>query len=976
MDPSSVSPSKQINRPTIPIIVEPVETGPIVMQLLSGQGISSGCEPTTTDVQLNPVSNDLAESSSRESTAIISTILDDAYARPDPADLSPEPALLTNAPSNQSQVQRSMNVAWDGLGGSLRFLKDSPSVFPQLSSAVASLLSCLDGLEAAVQYRQDFENLATELTALSESLKEHKDVSLSMLASGSTTSVAMAIEEQTIAIKEELVRHYRQVQSYFRQLQVDERKHEHMEHCERALSERVMHALHPLRSVLHQSEETGLLSTLHASFPDFMFSNERSGTYFYDVVEHSQLLARRFLLVMKEQLRFNICNLDSSFIPDEEVEDIQERISANISPTLAYACRYWASHLALAYHSDTLLGLLNEFLCHRLLFWMEVLSLKREMPMGVEGLLKVQQWLMHAVPSPSELVLCVDEARSFVTSFAVSPTSQSTPHIYISSLPFFPHSSSVYGHYGKRSRGLLELKGSLMEAREAEPLVAWKCGFRILSLALSPDGTRIAVGCSNTMVRIISMCDGPTVLEPLQGHTESVDSVEFSPDGGRVVSLSRRGIIVWNAYNGTLITGPFMVRHVGFMLTISFSPDGNRLVSGGQDCVVRVWDACDGTPLFEFDPLASHRGRIRCAKFSPNGSLIATPCADHTIQLWNSLDGTLVGLPFEGHTSFVDCLTFTPDGTRLLSGSDDKTVRIWNQSDGSLATSLLEGHRGSVQSVAVSLDCKRVASSSFYDLHVWNIDDGTLVAGPFPGSSDLNTLAYSPDGTRLIYSSRDRVVVRVVRDGLFPPPPPPRPPPDVMIGIKCVSFQPDGTHFLTSNRSKALRIWNTTDGSFITSQHKAEPIPSPFSTLSPDGSCKASTQASETGTLQIISMTDGSLVAGPFQVEPDSLATLPFSRNNIAIIMGSPDGTIQVCDLQSGNTVVGSFVAHHKRVSSISESPDCSLLVSHSDYEMAIRVWNIVAPALDIPFSSTSIDPASGHSFAVVYDGWGIREDG
>ncbi|EUC53454.1 vegetative incompatibility protein HET-E-1, partial [Rhizoctonia solani AG-3 Rhs1AP] len=47
--------------------------------------------------------------------------------------------------------------------------------------------------------------------------------------------------------------------------------------------QRVIHALNPLRSVLHQSEETGLVSTLHASFPDFMFSYERSGTYFYDV---------------------------------------------------------------------------------------------------------------------------------------------------------------------------------------------------------------------------------------------------------------------------------------------------------------------------------------------------------------------------------------------------------------------------------------------------------------------------------------------------------------------------------------------------------------------------------------------------------------------------------------------------------------------------------------------------------------------
>ncbi|KAH7339063.1 hypothetical protein B0J17DRAFT_768073 [Rhizoctonia solani] len=38
----------------------------------------------------------------------------------------------------------------------------------------------------------------------------------------------------------------------------------------------VASALQPLRSVLHQSEQTGLVSTLHASFPDSIFSKKSS----------------------------------------------------------------------------------------------------------------------------------------------------------------------------------------------------------------------------------------------------------------------------------------------------------------------------------------------------------------------------------------------------------------------------------------------------------------------------------------------------------------------------------------------------------------------------------------------------------------------------------------------------------------------------------------------------------------------------
>ncbi|CAE7146136.1 unnamed protein product [Rhizoctonia solani] len=218
--------------------------------------------------------------------------------------------------------------------------------------------------------------------------------------------------------------------------------------------QRVQFALQPLRSVLHQSEDTKLVSTLHASFPDFMLSSDRSKSFFCDIVAHSQLLAERSFAVMKEQLRFNICGLESSFVPDDKVDDIQDRIKQNISPTLAYACRYWANHLALAPMSGKLVAIVDEFIRDRLLFWMEVLSLRREAAIGVEALLKTKQWLNQAGSTSPELVVLVEDASNFITGFAGSPGSRSTPHIYVSSLPFCPRSSTVYKNYWERTTGL------------------------------------------------------------------------------------------------------------------------------------------------------------------------------------------------------------------------------------------------------------------------------------------------------------------------------------------------------------------------------------------------------------------------------------------------------------------------------------------------------------------------------------------
>ena len=97
---------------------------------------------------------------------------------------------------------------------------------------------------------------------------------------------------------------------------------------------------------------------------------------------------------MGEQLRFNICELESSFILDEQVENIQDRIKLKISPSLAYVCRHWANHLNLAPKSNDILTMLSEFLSRQLLFWMEVLSLRKDLVVGIEGLFKIKQWLI------------------------------------------------------------------------------------------------------------------------------------------------------------------------------------------------------------------------------------------------------------------------------------------------------------------------------------------------------------------------------------------------------------------------------------------------------------------------------------------------------------------------------------------------------------------------------------------------------
>ncbi|CAE6526706.1 unnamed protein product [Rhizoctonia solani] len=713
--------------------------------------------------------------------------------------------------------------------------------------------------------------------------------------------------------------------------------------------QQVTFALQPLRSVLHQSEETKLVSTLHASFPDFMLSSDRSKSFFCDIISHSQLLAERCFAAMKEQLRFNICELESSFVPDENVDNLEGRIQQNISPVLAYACRYWGIHLALAPESDNLMVMLEKFVSRRLLFWMEVLSLRRELAIGLETMLKANLWLNRARSPFPGLALLVEDSRNFVTGFASISALRSTPHIYISLLPFCPRSSAVFKNYWKRTRGLLDLKGSLLEHREGAALATWSVGEGVYSIEQSPDGARVAIAC-----------------------TDSTSPIAFSPDGKFVATGSSDATVrIWNAYNGTLIAGP-MEGHTSAVMSVFFSPDGKLLVSGSADKTIRIWSADNGILLL--DPLEGHEGIIYSIAISPDSTIIASAAEDWTVRLWNLSDIAPAASLLEGHVGSVQSVRFTPDGTRLVSGSDDGTIRIWNIPDGSLFATPFEfidptdGHISAVKSVAVSPDGTRIAAGgSGCIVQVWRIDDGTLVAGPFIGhTSWILSVAFSLDGTRVFSGGLDYTVrVWGMRNGL----PASLPELDSFItNISSIMFSSDSTRIISSSTSKILGIWDIKNGTVATGPVEGQFLLHAPATLSPNGAYILSHARDHD--IQVLSALDCSLVAGPFGVYL-SPPPVQFTPDSKSIVIGYGDGHIEIQDLHQGGSAVRSFHGHNYQLTSIALSPDGTYIATYCGREDRLQVWNILTPTLEISTPKDS-EPSDGESF----EGWRVQEDG
>jgi hypothetical protein len=145
-----------------------------------------------------------------------------------------------------------------------------------------------------------------------------------------------------------------------------------------------------LRSVLDTGD---LLRFTHQSFVDFLMD---SGGCHSSFLFHNAIQSRTLLLgslrIMKNELEFNICKLKTSHVIHDDIPDLKTLVHKNICMHLQYACCFWTDHI---YKCDFDVQIAREvewFMTNQFLYWLEVMSLLRNVNRVTQGLRSVVAW--------------------------------------------------------------------------------------------------------------------------------------------------------------------------------------------------------------------------------------------------------------------------------------------------------------------------------------------------------------------------------------------------------------------------------------------------------------------------------------------------------------------------------------------------------------------------------------------------------
>lgn len=255
------------------------------------------------------------------------------------------------------------------------------------------------------------------------------------------------------------------------------------------------------------------------------------------------------------------------------------------------------------------------------------------------------------------------------------------------------------------------------------------------------------------------------LLRKLQGHSQMICSLSWSPDDSRLLSCGHdRSIRLWNVETGECLR--VFEGHSKEITACAWLPDGIHFVSGAHDYKILEWDANTA----EITAYYEARSHVNDVAMSKNGNFFVATCSDRTIQIFNTTTKKEDSCMRESVS--ITSLFLSPSGESLLvctnSNEDpemkDPEIHVWSIND----MQVTQTFKGFKQARYVIRGCFGghnqmfvLCGSEDHLVYIWERRSGNLIAQLRGHEGTVNTVACCEADENLFASGSDDKTVIV-----------------------------------------------------------------------------------------------------------------------------------------------------------------------------------------------------------------------
>lgn len=279
---------------------------------------------------------------------------------------------------------------------------------------------------------------------------------------------------------------------------------------------------------------------------------------------------------------------------------------------------------------------------------------------------------------------------------------------------------------------------------------------------------------------IQGLAQPPKLILPI-GHTETVYSAQFSPDGKYILTISKdKTAKLWDAATGILLNT--LKGHHDQINSAVFSPPcakdpvgGRWIATASADASCRIWETLSGRMLYE---LPDQQGSVNTVLFNKTADAVLTVAADKSFRVWDLESGKVFHKVFDvalrpnaAEGDFVVQAQYSPDGKSILSSSRVFYAQLWDAATGKLKFNFEP--KGFIESAAFSNDGKWLATDHIISpdgknnwfavepgaVKIWNAQTGKLYRTLRVSGAEIVSLEFSPDNKFLVVHAVNKATV-------------------------------------------------------------------------------------------------------------------------------------------------------------------------------------------------------------------------